>query len=75
VRQLATFGAPVPDPVEIGTFNSSVLTYSNGTPGSLMLVRVWYRHPLLTTFLSQGLSRQDDGTALLIATTAFKNEP
>ena len=30
---------------------------------------------LLTTFLAQGLSRMNDGTAMLTATTAFRNEP
>ena len=44
-------------------------------PGDLILVRVWYRHPLLTTFLSQGLSNVGDRTAMLTATTAFRNEP
>ena len=40
-----------------------------------MLVRVWYTQPLLTTFMSQGLSRLNDGTVRMTATTAFRNEP
>jgi Flp pilus assembly protein TadG len=75
VREIPQFATTPPNPVSGGTFDDGVLTYSNGQPGSLMVVRVWYRHPLVTTFLAQGLSRLDDGTALLTSTTAFRNEP
>jgi Flp pilus assembly protein TadG len=75
VRVIPQFNTAPPDPMAGGTFNNGVLTYSNGLPGNLVLVRVWYRQPLLTTFLSQGLSRMNDGAAILTATTAFRNEP
>ncbi len=75
VRVIPQFATIPPDPMAGGTFDDGVLTYSNGAPGDLVLVRVWYRQPLLTTFLAQGLSRMDDGTAMLTATTAFRNEP
>ena len=75
VRVIPQFATIPPDPMATGTFNNGVLTYSNGSPGDLILVRVWYRQPLLTTFLAQGLSRMNDGTAMLTATTAFRNEP
>ncbi|RZJ03978.1 MAG: pilus assembly protein [Brevundimonas sp.] len=76
VRVIPQFAAIPPDPMAGGkVFNDGVLTYCGGGPGSLVLVRVWYRQPLLTTFLAQGLSRLKDGTAMLTATTAFRNEP
>jgi len=75
VRVIPQFATTPPDPMSGGTFNNGVLTYSNGVPGDLILVRVWYRQPLLTTFLAQGLSRMNDGAAMLTATTAFRNEP
>lgn len=75
VRVIPQFATTPPDPISGGTFNNGVLTYSNGVPGDLILVRVWYRQPLLTTFLAQGLSRMNDGAAMLTATTAFRNEP
>lgn len=75
VRVIPQFNTTPPDPASGSSFDSSGLGYTNGQPRSLMLVRVWYRHPLFTTFLSQGLSRMGDGTALLTATTAFRNEP
>jgi hypothetical protein len=75
VRVIPQFATIPPDPMDGGEFDEGVLTYSNGAPGDLILVRVWYRHTLITTFLSQGLSRLDDGTAMLTAATAFRNEP
>lgn len=75
VRVIPQFQVIPPDPMAGGTFNAGALTYSNGNPGDIVLVRVWYRQPLLTTFLAQGLSRLNDGAAMLTATTAFRNEP
>lgn len=75
VRVLPQFATTPPDPMAGGTFNEGALTYTNGNPGSLVLVRVWYRQPLLTTFLAQSLSRLNDGTVRMMATTAFRNEP
>jgi Flp pilus assembly protein TadG len=75
VRVIPQFDAEPPDPTNGGEFDPSGLTYANGLPGDLILVRVWYKHPLVTAFLAQGLSRLPDGTTLLMATTAFRNEP
>ncbi len=75
VRVIPQFKTTPPDPVSGGVFNPAGLTYANGNPGDLILVRVWYQHPLLTTFLSQALSKVGDRTAVLTATTAFRNEP
>ena len=76
VREVPRFGSPVlPDPMAGGSFDNSQLTYANGQPGSLMVVRAWYEQPLITPFLSQGLSRLNNGKAMLTATTAFRNEP
>ena len=67
---------PQDDPLNSGVFDPNVpLTYTNGAPNSWMLVRVWYKHPLMTSFLSQAVSRTADGAAMLSAATAFKNEP
>lgn len=75
VRVIPQFAVTPPDPMAGGTFDAASLTYANGNPGDLILVRVWYRQPLVTTFLSQGLSRMNDGAAMLTVTTAFRNEP
>ena len=75
VRVIPQFNTPPPDPMANGAFNTGGLTYSNGTPGDLVLVRSWYKLPLITTFMAQGLSRLKDGTVRMTATTAFRNEP
>lgn len=75
VRVIPQFSAPVPDPLGGETFNPDIAIYNGGEPGDIVLVRSWYRHRLMTPFLSQGLSRMKDGTAILTATTVFRNEP
>lgn len=75
VRVLPQFNTEPPDPMAGGVFDDNALGYTNGEPGSIVLVRVFYRQPLLTNFLSQALSRLNDGAAILTATTAFRNEP
>lgn len=65
-----------PDPLANGvSFNTSELIYDTGAPGSLMLIRVWYRQPLFTPFLAQALSRLGDGNTIMMSTTTFRNEP
>jgi Flp pilus assembly protein TadG len=75
VREIPQFSAPtLPDPLAGGGFATAGLGYENGDPGSLMLVRAWYRHTLFTPFLAQGLARSG-ADSWLMATTAFRNEP
>ena len=65
-----------PDPLANGSsFDTSGLTYLPGQPGSLMLIRVWYKQPLITPFMAQALSKLNDGTTILMATATFRNEP
>ena len=77
VRVITQFkNAAPPDPLADGkSFNTSQLTYLNGKPGNLMLVRVWYKQPLITPFMTQALSQLQDGNTILTATTTFINEP
>ena len=77
VRVIPQFRDPtLPDPMSNGSsFDTSELTYTSGQPGSLVLIRAWYRQPLFTPFLSQALSRLGDGTIMMTATATFRNEP
>ncbi len=76
VRELPQFRTNPPDPLANGTsFDASGLDYKLGQPGSLVLVRIWYRQPLFTPFLKQAMSKLGDGDTIMIATTAFRNEP
>lgn len=49
--------------------------YNIGAAGDLILVRVWYRHRMVTPLMQQAVSRFGDGYAIVSVTTAFKNEP
>jgi Flp pilus assembly protein TadG len=76
VRVIPQFNALPPDPLADGVFTpDEAANYTNGSPGDLVLVRVWYKQPLMTGFLSKGLSKLDDGSVVMSATTAFRNEP
>lgn len=63
------------DPVKNGVLNPNDTAYDPGVGGQLVLVRVWYAHPLVTPFLTQAVSRVGKGKVLLSAATAFRNEP
>ena len=73
--QYRNINPPPPDPMSGATFKVDDLTYTNGQPGSLVLIRVWYKQPLFTPFLSQALSKLGDGDSVLTATSTFRNEP
>lgn len=76
VRVLPRFtGANPPDPVNDGEFDDTGLRFESGQPGDIILISGWYRHPLVTPFLSQALARLEGNTALVVSTTAFRNEP
>lgn len=75
VRVVTSFANTVADPNETGEFDEEQTAYANGQPLQLMLVRVWYRHPMITPLFNQAVQRQPDGSTLLRASTAFRNEP
>lgn len=72
VQVVTSFNAPPPPPPAANQLTDA---YNGGQPGNLMQVTVWYAQPvLLTRFFDQGVS-QDGPTAILTASTAFRNEP
>lgn len=77
VREIPQFrNQTPPDPMAgAAGFDPSQLGYEIGQPGSLMLIRIWYRQPLITPFLAQALSKLGDGTTIMTTTTTFRNEP
>lgn len=76
VRVIPQFqGSAPPDPMESGAFSDAGMGFDSGEAGDIILISAWYRHSLITPFLNQGLSRLGDNTAVLTATTSFKNEP
>lgn len=75
VRVVPQFAVPLTDPSDDGVLDPSEVAYTNGGPGNLILVRVWYRQPLLTAYLAPGVTPWTGGTRLLRSATAFRNEP
>lgn len=77
IRPIPQFRNPdLPNPVQDGkAFDEDKTDYLIGQPGDLILVRVWYQQPVVTPFLSQALTKLDNGTIVMTATTAFRNEP
>ena len=51
------------------------MQYNPGGSGSIVVVRLFYQWPTFVTGLGFNLSNLSNGTVLLSATAAFKNEP
>ena len=51
------------------------MQYNPGTSGSIVVVRLFYQWPTFVTGLGFNLSNLCNGSMLLSATAAFKNEP
>lgn len=76
VRAFTTFAsASAPDPTADGIIEPDELSFEAGKAESVVLVRAWYRWPLVTPFLSKALSKLDTGEALVVSATTFRNEP
>lgn len=76
VRVLNGFGDnSAPPPVLNSAVNTANFCYYSGSPGNIVLVRAFFKWPLLTPFLNSGLSRLGNGVALISSTSAFKTEP
>ncbi|NEX94685.1 TadE/TadG family type IV pilus assembly protein [Caulobacter sp. 17J65-9] len=63
------------DPIQNGKLDDKALMFDAGKAGSIVLVRAYYKWPLLTPFMNQALSRLDGGVAVIQATVTFRNEP
>ena len=62
------------DPVN-ATFNPSGACFAPSGPQDVVLVRAFYKWPILTPFLNQAVHRVDGVNTLMSATQAFRNEP
>jgi Flp pilus assembly protein TadG len=49
--------------------------YTPGSPGEIMLVRVFYQYPVLIPMFSAALSDMPNGNRLIVSSVAFRNEP
>jgi len=62
-------------PVTNGAFNSGALGYNPGGPGSIVMLRLYYKYPVFVNLLGFNLSNVTGGYNLFAATAVFKNEP
>lgn len=68
------------DPVKIvdgkKVFDDAAIQFATAIPPTtIVVVRSYYKWPLLTPFLNQSLSKLDGGVALLSSTQTFQTEP
>ena len=63
------------DHVTNGTFDGSGLQYNAGTASQVVVVRLFYEWPIFVTGLGYKLFNLNGNKRLLVATTAFQNEP
>ena len=64
------------DPVQSGKMTVDVnnLPFSDGSPGSIVVVQLYYQWPILVSLLNSHLA-DINGNRLLVATAVFRNEP
>jgi Flp pilus assembly protein TadG len=58
-----------------GNFDPTKVTFSMGKGGDIVVVRAFYSWPVFVNRLGNNLATMPNGTRLLIATAAFRNEP
>ena len=63
------------NPVSNGTFSSSSNSFTMGGPGDIVLVQVFYQLPVSGGPLSFTLANTNNGNAVLVGTSVFRNEP
>ena len=63
------------NPVSNGVLNSSLLQYSPGGDGDIVVVQTFYEWPLVLGPLGFNLSNMNGNALLLVGTAAFRNEP
>jgi Flp pilus assembly protein TadG len=72
LQPVASFSNPG---ISDGEFKPGELVFNTGDPRSFMLMRVWYRQPVISPFLGHAMTKMGNGDYVLHAATAFRNEP
>lgn len=76
VTTYASFSAAnTTPPLNSGQFDSTKMNYTPGGPGCIVVVQLFYQWPIYVSLLGDNLSNQNGGNRLLVATSAFRNEP
>jgi Flp pilus assembly protein TadG len=76
VQTFTTFGGvAMASPIDAnGNFQNN-FAYNMGGPCSIVVVRLFYQWPVYVTLLGFDLHNMTGGNRLLVATSAFRNEP
>jgi Flp pilus assembly protein TadG len=76
VKSYASFTAiNTAPPVVNGKLDTSNMAYTPGGPGSIVVVRLYYKWPVYVSLFGDELANLDGGNRLLVATAVFRNEP
>lgn len=62
-------------PTSGGNFNPGGTQFNMGAAGSIVVARAFYAWPSYANILGSSLANQSNGTILLVASSAFRNEP
>lgn len=76
VRVFTQFaGLNPPPPQDANGDWNPLLTFDPGAAGDIILMRVFYEWSMLTPVLAEIVTGEADGSLILVASAAFRNEP
>jgi Flp pilus assembly protein TadG len=76
VQTYASFAAAsTTPPYQNGQLDTTRMNYTPGNPGDIVVVSLYYQWPIYVSLFSNALANQSGNNRLLIATSAFRNEP
>ena len=76
VRKYTSFAAAqTGKPIDANGNLINDFAYQPGCPGDIVVVRIMYQWPVYVSFVGLNLADMANGKRLLIATSAFRNEP
>lgn len=76
VQNYSTFAsASTTPPYQNGQLDTSKMVYQPGNPGDVVVVSLYYQWPIYISLFSNNLANQSGNNRLLVATSAFRNEP
>jgi Flp pilus assembly protein TadG len=76
VKSYSTFAqVNTAQPITNNQLDTSNFTYSPGGPGDIVVVSLYYQWPVYVSLLGDNLGNLGSTQRLLVATSAFRNEP
>jgi len=76
VRVVTSFSDDIDPPKDKdGVLDLSQMDFKGGVGQDLIIVRLWYKQPMIVPALTQAVSSAGPGQIMISSTTAFRNEP